>query len=73
MHALFTNIIFTQYTYNAFVDHMCIGVVEHVLMIQMVPNVFLVQVLPYSTKDFGGRKLWLIWNCKKIVGENFGS
>jgi len=23
-------------------------------------------------QNFGGRKLWRIWNCKKIGGENFG-
>ena len=27
----------------------------------------------HTAQNFGGRKLWWIWNCKKIGGENFGS
>ena len=26
----------------------------------------------HIAQNFGSRKLWQIWNCKKIGGENFG-
>ena len=25
----------------------------------------------HTVQNFGRTKLWQIWNCKKIVGENF--